>query len=107
MPSTSTSPASAPTHSAAVEARTRDLHGLSHFGVVPFRRTPEGAIVRGSAVPVANGDIAWRFAQATASDHASVGAVVLVGSDVASTGEIANGVLLASFGDVDLDALHH
>lgn len=103
MPSSpSTLPASSLSGSDAVAMRS-----LHHFGVVPFRRTLEGAIVRGSSVPVANGDIAWRFAQAAAYDHANVGAVVLVGSDVTQTGELANGLLLASFGEVNLDALRH
>ena len=67
---------------------------LGHFGVVPFRRDASGAIVPGTVVEAPNGDIAWRRARAAAFDHDNVGAI-----------ELRNGVLLAQFGEVNLDAL--
>lgn len=79
--------------------------GLTHFGVVPFRRDASGAVVPGAAVEVPNGDIAWRRARADAFDHGNVGAAVLSGSEVGSTGRVTNGVLIASFGEVALDRL--
>ena len=81
------------------------LSAGTHFGVVPFRRDASGAIVPGAAVEVPNGDIAWRRARADAFDHGNVGAAVLSGSDVETTGRIVNGVLIAFFGEVALDAL--
>ena len=78
---------------------------MTHFGVVPFRRDATGAIVPGTAVEVPNGDIAWRRARAEAFEHGNVGAAVLSGADVESTGRVTNGVLIAFFGEVALDSL--
>jgi hypothetical protein len=75
----------------------------TRFEVVLFRRTPNGKVMPGAAVEVANGDIAWRFAQAAASDHENVGAIALV---EAGRGDAADGVL-ATFGQVNLQALRH
>lgn len=79
-----------------------ERHKAARFGVVLFRRTPNGQIMPGAAVQVANGDIAWRYAQAAAWDHENVGAVALT-----TSGDPVDDVLLASFGQVNLEALRH
>lgn len=108
MPSssrTSSLPTTASDAIAAAAIVARHLPTTPHFGVIPFRRDAQGAVVPGAAVEFHNCDIAWRRARAAAAEHGNVGAVVLIGSDVAQSGKVTDGVLLAQFGEVNLDAL--
>ena len=95
MPSSRLSSPETPIHAFCADAKwAPPSSNIAHFGVVPFRRDASGAIVPGTIVEVSNGDIAWRRARAAAFEHDNVGAI-----------ELRDGVLLAQFGEVNLDAL--
>jgi hypothetical protein len=76
---------------------------VTYHVVVPFDRDEEGDLKPGEAQEVPNPGIAERKARALAAAHA--GAVAFSRSGDPATGDFQDAVVLASFGQVDIDQL--
>ena len=76
---------------------------VTYYVVVPFDRNAEGDLTAGEAKEVPSAASAERQAQVAALAHA--GAVAFSRTGDPSTGEFHDAVVLAQFGDVDLNAL--
>jgi hypothetical protein len=75
----------------------------AYYVVVPFDRTQEGDICPGPAQVVISADAARRRARTLAGAHAGAIAFSRAGDPV--TGEFADAIVLARFGEVDLKTL--
>lgn len=80
-----------------------DSSKYTSFVVVPFDRTADGDVFPLPAQEVRSADVATRHARKLAASHA--GAVAFSRAGDAATGEAEEAVVLAQFGDVDLERL--
>jgi hypothetical protein len=76
---------------------------ITYYVVVSFDRAEGGGLVPPDAEEAASASAAERAASRLFPDH--VGAVAFSRSGDPTTGEFANVVILAQYGDVELDAL--
>jgi hypothetical protein len=76
---------------------------VTYFVVVPFDRNDEGDLAAGEAREATSAGAAERGARELALRHA--GAVAFSRTGDPSTGEFEDAVILAQFGDVDLNEL--
>ncbi len=76
---------------------------VTYYVVVPFDRNDEGDLTAGDAQESTGALSAERGARALALTHA--GAVAFSRTGDPSTGEFQDAVVLAQFGEVDLNAL--
>jgi hypothetical protein len=76
---------------------------VTYFVVVSFDRNDEGDLVAGDAKEATNAQAAERGARELATGHAGVVAFSRTGDP--ETGEFENAVILAQYGDVDLNVL--
>jgi len=76
---------------------------VTHYVVVPFDRNEEGDLTAGLAVEALNASAAERGARSLALMHA--GAVAFSRTGDPSIGDFQDAVILAQFGEVDLNAL--
>ncbi len=76
---------------------------VTYYVVVPFDRNDEGDLTAGDAQETTGAQSAERGARVLAKEHA--GAVAFSRTGDPSTGEFQDAVILAQFGDVDLNAL--
>jgi hypothetical protein len=76
---------------------------VTYYVVVPFDRNEQGDLAAGEAKEVPSASAAERQAKSIAGAHA--GAVAFSRSGDPSIGEFQDAVILAQFGDVDLNAL--
>jgi hypothetical protein len=76
---------------------------VTYYVVVPFDRNEEGDLAAGDAQEATSALSAERGARSLALLHA--GAVAFSRTGDPSIGEFQNAVILAQFGDVDLNAL--
>jgi hypothetical protein len=86
----------------ASEREARDMPVTYHV-VVVFDRDEDGDPKPGEARETTNATAGERTARALSGQHA--GAVASTRTGDPATGEFQDGVVLAQFGDVDLDAL--
>ena len=77
---------------------------VTYCVVVPFIRDEEGH-VPGEAKEAPNGEAARRREAAVATAEGNVGAVAFSRTGDPNSGNFAEGVVLATFGEVKLDAL--
>jgi hypothetical protein len=75
----------------------------TYYVVVPFDWNEEGALAAGEAKEVPSAAAAERQAQSLARAHS--GAVAFSRSGEPAIGEFQDAVILAQFGEVDLNAL--
>ena len=73
--------------------------------VVPFTCDEEGQLVPGEAKEAPNGEAARRRAAAVATAEGNAGAVAFSRTGDPDSGNFAEGIVLATFGDVDFAAL--
>lgn len=90
---------------AAAGARTIPMPDVTYCVVVPFAVNQEGQLVPGAAKETSNAEAACRRAAAVATAAGYVGAVAFSCTGDPECGDLAEGVVLASFGAVDLAAL--
>ncbi|WP_131116368.1 hypothetical protein [Lichenihabitans psoromatis] len=76
---------------------------ITYHVVVPFDRSDEGDLVAGEALEAPNSDIARRRAQALVPTH--VGALAFSRTGDPDSGEFADAVVTAEFGEVDKGSL--
>ena len=76
---------------------------LTYHVVIAFDRDAEGDLKPGDAREVLSPIVAERWARALALEHA--GAVAFSRTGDPATGEFQRAVILARFGEVDLDSL--
>jgi len=76
---------------------------VTYYVVVPFDRNEEGDLTAGAAQEATGALSAERGARALALEHA--GAVAFSRTGDPSIGEFQDAVILAQFGEVDLNAL--
>jgi hypothetical protein len=76
---------------------------VTYYVVVPFDRSDEGNLTAGEAKEVPSATAAERQARSIARTHA--GAVAFSHTGDPSIGEFHDAVIVAQFGQVDLDAL--
>ena len=76
---------------------------VTYYVVVPFDRDESGDLTAGEANEAPSASAAERQAGSLALQHA--GAVAFSRSGDPSTGEFQDAVILAQFGEVDLDGL--
>jgi hypothetical protein len=76
---------------------------VTYYVAVPFDRTEEGELVADDLQEATSALAALRAAWLMAHQHA--GAVALSRTGEPSTGEFQDAVILAQFGEVDLNAL--
>jgi hypothetical protein len=76
---------------------------VTYYVVVPFDRSDEGNLTAGEAKEVPSATAAERQARSIARTHA--GAVAFSRTGDPSIGEFHDAVIVAQFGQVDLDAL--
>jgi hypothetical protein len=76
---------------------------VTYYVVVPFDRNEEGDLTAGDAKEATGALSAERGARTLALGHA--GAVAFSRTGDPSTGEFQDAVILAQFGEVDLNAL--
>jgi hypothetical protein len=76
---------------------------VTYYVIVPFDRNEDGDLVAATAQEVTSALVAERGARALPMNHA--GAVAFSRTGDTSTGEFQDAVILAQFGEVDLDAL--
>jgi hypothetical protein len=76
---------------------------VTYYVVVPFDRNAEGGLTAGEAKETPSATSAERQARLVALAHA--GAVAFSRTGDPSTGEFQDAVILAQFGEVDLNAL--
>jgi hypothetical protein len=76
---------------------------VTYFVVVPFDRNDDGDLAAGDAKEATNAGAAEQGAREIALRHA--GAVAFSRTGDPSTGEFEDAVILAQFGDVDLNKL--
>jgi hypothetical protein len=76
---------------------------VTYYVVVPFDRNDEGDLVAGDAKEATGALSAERGARALVLEHA--GAVAFSRTGDPSTGEFQDAMILAQFGEVDLNAL--
>jgi hypothetical protein len=76
---------------------------VTYFVVVPFDRNDDGDLAAGAAKEAISARAAERGARELAFRHA--GAVAFSRTGDPSTGEFEEAIILAQFGDVDLNAL--
>lgn len=81
------------------------MASVTYYVVVPFRRDEDGTVVPGEAKDAPNGDAARRRAASAATAAGNVGALAFSRTGDPDHGEFAEGVVLASYGEVDLHAL--
>ena len=81
------------------------MPSVTYYVVVPFHRDDAGMVAPGEGAETPNGEVARRRVAAVATAPANVSAVPFSRTGDTSTGVFADGVILASFGEVDLDAL--
>lgn len=92
---------------AAAGARTIPMPDVAYCMVVPFALNEEGRLVPGEAREASNVEVARRRAAVAAIATGHVGAVALSCTGDPDSGDLAGGVVLASFGQVDLAALQN
>lgn len=90
---------------AAAGIRVHALPNVTYYVVVPFVRGEDGTLTPGEAKDAPHGELARRRAQVVATAPGNVGAVAFSRTGDPDSGDFAEGVVLASFGEVDLDAL--
>lgn len=90
---------------AAAGARIISMPDVTYCVVVPFTRDDEGQLVPGEAKEAPNGEAARRRAATVATAAGNVGAVAFSRTGDPDSGVFQEGVVLATFGDVDLNAL--
>jgi hypothetical protein len=76
---------------------------VTYHVVIAFDRDAEGDLKPGEAREVMSPIVAERRARALALEHA--GALASLGRAIRTTGEFEDAVILARFGEVDLDSL--
>jgi hypothetical protein len=76
---------------------------VTYYVVVPFDRNEEGDLAAGDAQEATSAPAAERGARSLAIEHA--GAVAFSRTGDPSIGEFQDAVVLAQFGEVDLNAL--
>ncbi len=76
---------------------------ITYHVVVPFDRGEDGDLVPGEAKEAPNRDIARRRAEALAATHA--GALAFSRTGDPDSGEFADAVVTATFGEVDAGTL--
>jgi hypothetical protein len=76
---------------------------VTYYVVVPFDRNGEGDLTAGEAKEVPSATAAERQAQSIARTHA--GAVAFSRTGDPAIGEFQDAVVVAQFGEVDLNAL--
>ena len=76
---------------------------VTYFVVVPFDRNEQGDLTPGAAQEATSARAAERGADALAQEHA--GAVAFSRTGDSATCEFEDAVILAQFGEVDLNAL--
>ena len=76
---------------------------MTYHVVIAFDRNAEGDLEQGEAREVLSPIIAERRARALAREHA--GALAFSRTGDPTTGEFQDAVILAQFGEVDLDSL--
>ncbi len=76
---------------------------MTYHVVVAFDRNEEGDLKRGEAQEVMSPIVAERRARALALEH--VGALAFSRTGNPATGEFEDAVILAQFGEVDLNSL--
>ena len=76
---------------------------MTYHVVIAFDRDAEGDLKPGQALEVMSSIVAERRARALALEHA--GALALSRMGDPATGEFQDAVILARFGEVDLDSL--
>lgn len=76
---------------------------VTYYVVVPFDRDKVGGLTAGEVKEVPSASAAERKAGSFSSQHA--GAVAFSRTGDPSVGEFQDAVILAQFGEVDLDAL--
>jgi hypothetical protein len=76
---------------------------VTYYVVVPFDRNDEGVLSAGQAHEASNAFAAERGARAIVHQHAGI--VVFSRTGDPSIGEFQDAVILAQFGEVDLNAL--
>jgi hypothetical protein len=81
----------------------RSVLSVTYYVVVPFDRNAEGELTAGEAKESPSAASAERQARVAAQAHA--GAVAFSRTGDPSMGDFQDGVVLAQFGDVDLNAL--
>ena len=79
------------------------MPSVTYHVVVPFDRNEEGDLVPGEAKEAPNGDMAKRRAQALAATHA--GALAFSRTGDPDSGDFADAVVTAVFGEVDKGAM--
>ena len=77
------------------------MASVTYYVVVPFMRDEDGNVVSGEGVEAPNGEAARRRAAAAATADGNVGAVAFSRTRDTGTGEFQEGVVLATFGEVD------
>ncbi|MCW6506891.1 hypothetical protein M8523_02505 [Hyphomicrobiales bacterium BP6-180914] len=81
------------------------MTNVTYYVVVPFLRDEDGMLSPGEAKEALNSEAARRRAQAVATATGNVGAIAFSRTGDPDSGDFAEGVVLASFGEVDPDAL--
>ena len=81
------------------------MANVTYYVVVPFLRDGDGNVVPGEAKEASNGEAARHRAASVATTAGIVGAVAFQRTGDPDSGEFAEGVVLASVGEVDLNAL--
>ncbi len=76
---------------------------VTYYVVVPFDRNEEGELTASPALAATSALAAERGARSVAIEHS--GAVAFSRTGNPSSGEFQDAVILARFGEVDLDAL--
>jgi hypothetical protein len=79
------------------------MHSITYFVALPFERNADGELQPGEAREVLSQAAAVRLAAAMAS--AKVGAVAFSRTGDPSTGEFADAVILARYGEVAEEAI--
>lgn len=77
----------------------------TYYVVVPFGRDEDGQVVPGEAKEAPNGEMAQRRARAVAAAGTNVGALAFSRTGDPSNGEFGDATVLATFGEVDKQAL--
>ena len=77
----------------------------TYYVVVPFGRDDDGQVVPGEAREAPNGELAQRRARLVATASGNVGALAFSRSGDPSNGDFTDAVVLATFGEVELNAL--
>ena len=85
------------------DVRPREPSSDAYYVVIPFDRTQEGDIYPGAAQVVISAHAARRRARMLADAHA--GAIAFSRAGDLATGEFADAIVLARFGEVDLKTL--